>query len=319
MSEAPEEAWSQRATPTTTGTRTTSRTATPTRAATRSPRRGRSPWCARRELAFEVVRPEDFEAAQRVADRLRAGASVLIDLEGCDRALAGRLTDFASGLVYALGGSLQHVGGDGASAHAEPHGGLRRRAERRPRPRLLQPDLTTPMCSPHHARSALPQHPAVCGRAGRMLPSHAQARRRARDTESPGAKEAIRLTPIRKATFAVLIALSLLLVFSAVAVAGPDRGQEGQAGGRAGAAEHGLREVGHGRGALQRGRVAARGRAGPHRPQRAPARGGRGQARARQRPPDDPRRARSTRPTAPASSTSSSPRAPSTTCSRSST
>jgi cell division inhibitor SepF len=62
------------------------------------------------ELAFEVVRPEDFEAAQRVADRLRAGASVLVDLEGCDRALAGRLTDFASGLVYALGGSLQHVG-----------------------------------------------------------------------------------------------------------------------------------------------------------------------------------------------------------------
>ena len=35
---------------------------------------------------------------------------MLIDLEGCDRALAGRLTDFASGLVYALGGSLQHVG-----------------------------------------------------------------------------------------------------------------------------------------------------------------------------------------------------------------
>jgi cell division inhibitor SepF len=63
------------------------------------------------ELAFEVVRPEDFEAAQRVADRLRAGVSVLVDLQGCDRALAGRLTDFASGLVYALGGTLQHVGG----------------------------------------------------------------------------------------------------------------------------------------------------------------------------------------------------------------
>ncbi len=62
------------------------------------------------EVAFEVVRPEDFEAAQRIADRLRAGASVLVDLEGCEHALAGRLTDFASGLVYALGGSLQHVG-----------------------------------------------------------------------------------------------------------------------------------------------------------------------------------------------------------------
>jgi FtsZ-interacting cell division protein YlmF len=64
----------------------------------------------RADLTFEVVRPEDFEAAQRVADRLRAGASVLLDFEDCDGALAGRLTDFASGLVYALGGSLQHVG-----------------------------------------------------------------------------------------------------------------------------------------------------------------------------------------------------------------
>ncbi len=41
------------------------------------------------------------------------------------------------------------------------------------------------------------------------------------DRESPGAKEAICLTPIRKATFAALIALALLLVFSASASAGP--------------------------------------------------------------------------------------------------
>lgn len=61
-------------------------------------------------LAFELVRPEDFDVAQRIADRLRDGASVLIDFEGCDAVLAGRLTDFASGLVYALGAGLQHVG-----------------------------------------------------------------------------------------------------------------------------------------------------------------------------------------------------------------
>jgi peptidoglycan DL-endopeptidase CwlO len=54
-----------------------------------------------------------------------------------------------------------------------------------------------------------------------MLRSEAQARRRVQDRESPGAKEAIRLTPIRKATFVVLIALALLLVCSAVASAGP--------------------------------------------------------------------------------------------------
>jgi FtsZ-interacting cell division protein YlmF len=61
-------------------------------------------------LAFELVRPVDFESAQRIADRLRDGASVLVDFEGCERALVGRLMDFASGLVYAVGGQLQHVG-----------------------------------------------------------------------------------------------------------------------------------------------------------------------------------------------------------------
>jgi cell division inhibitor SepF len=66
----------------------------------------------RPSVSFEVVVPEDFAAAQLVADRLRDGVPVLIDLHGCDRALAGRLTDFSSGLVYALGGTLQIVGRD---------------------------------------------------------------------------------------------------------------------------------------------------------------------------------------------------------------
>ena len=63
-------------------------------------------------LAFELIAPEDFEVAQRIADKLRAGVPVLIDFHGCDRELAGRLTDFASGLVYALEGSLHYVGSD---------------------------------------------------------------------------------------------------------------------------------------------------------------------------------------------------------------
>jgi cell division inhibitor SepF len=63
-------------------------------------------------LAFELVQPKDYDIAPRIADRLRDGASVLIDFAGCDPGLVGRLTDFASGLVYALDGRLQHVGGD---------------------------------------------------------------------------------------------------------------------------------------------------------------------------------------------------------------
>ena len=67
---------------------------------------------ARPRLAFELVRPTDFEAAQTIADRLRAGAPVLVDLHGVHRELADRLTDFCSGLVYAVEGSLQHAGRD---------------------------------------------------------------------------------------------------------------------------------------------------------------------------------------------------------------
>ena len=66
----------------------------------------------RPDLAFELIAPQDFDDAQRIADRLRAGAPVLVDFRECDRDLRGRLTDFASGLIYALEGSLQYVGGD---------------------------------------------------------------------------------------------------------------------------------------------------------------------------------------------------------------
>lgn len=61
-------------------------------------------------LMFDVVAPESFEAAQTIADRLRGGDPVLVELSGCDAELVGRLTDFCSGLVYALEGGLQHVG-----------------------------------------------------------------------------------------------------------------------------------------------------------------------------------------------------------------
>jgi cell division inhibitor SepF len=104
----------------------------PERARTPAPRPlalvGRAP------LAFELVAPDSFDAAQIIADRLRAGTPVLVDFHGVDRELAGRLTDFCSGLVYAVEGTLQHIGrealllaprhldlsGDAASGIREP-------------------------------------------------------------------------------------------------------------------------------------------------------------------------------------------------------
>jgi cell division inhibitor SepF len=89
---------------------------------------------ARGRVAFELVTPDSFEVARTIADRLRAGAPVLVDLDGVDHELGGRLTDFCSGLVYAVEGGLQQVGrglllltprnvdvsGDVASAVREP-------------------------------------------------------------------------------------------------------------------------------------------------------------------------------------------------------
>ena len=66
----------------------------------------------RPRLAFELVRPESFEAAQTIADSVRAGIPVLVDFHDCDPELAGRLTDFCSGLAYAVEGALQHIGRD---------------------------------------------------------------------------------------------------------------------------------------------------------------------------------------------------------------
>ena len=61
-------------------------------------------------LGFSLVTPQDFDAAQQIADHLRAGSLVIVDLRSCGRDLSKRLTDFCSGLTYALDGSLQHIG-----------------------------------------------------------------------------------------------------------------------------------------------------------------------------------------------------------------
>ena len=61
-------------------------------------------------LGFSLVTPQDFDAAQQIADHLRADSLVIVDLQGCGQDLAKRLTDFCSGLTYALEGSLEYIG-----------------------------------------------------------------------------------------------------------------------------------------------------------------------------------------------------------------
>jgi cell division inhibitor SepF len=63
-------------------------------------------------MRVEVVVPDDFAVAQAIADHLRRDRLVIVDMRGCSLDLTGRLTDFCSGLVYALQGGLQYVADD---------------------------------------------------------------------------------------------------------------------------------------------------------------------------------------------------------------
>jgi len=57
-----------------------------------------------------TVRPRNFNQAQEVADYFKEGQPVIVNLEGADKDMSRRIIDFASGLCYGLGGSMEKVG-----------------------------------------------------------------------------------------------------------------------------------------------------------------------------------------------------------------
>ena len=56
-----------------------------------------------------LVIPRSFNDAQQIADRFKAQIPVILNLQGAETDLSKRLIDFASGLTYALDGSMQRV------------------------------------------------------------------------------------------------------------------------------------------------------------------------------------------------------------------
>ncbi|MBA3376284.1 MAG: cell division protein SepF [Gaiellaceae bacterium] len=56
-----------------------------------------------------LVVPLRFDDAKQIADRFKAQIPVILNLQGADTELSKRLIDFASGLTYALDGSMQRV------------------------------------------------------------------------------------------------------------------------------------------------------------------------------------------------------------------
>ncbi|MEY4366100.1 MAG: hypothetical protein RLZZ305_1444 [Actinomycetota bacterium] len=57
-----------------------------------------------------TVRPTSFNQAQEIGDCFRDGVPVIVNLEDVDPGMSRRIIDFASGLCYALGGTMEKVG-----------------------------------------------------------------------------------------------------------------------------------------------------------------------------------------------------------------
>lgn len=58
-----------------------------------------------------LLEPRAFSEAQQIADYLRTRNTVVVNLKRVTSEQAKRIIDFLSGTIYALGGSIQKIGG----------------------------------------------------------------------------------------------------------------------------------------------------------------------------------------------------------------
>ena len=59
-----------------------------------------------------VLEPISFDDSPKIADYLRNSEPVVVNFKGTDNVLAKRMTDFISGTIYALGGTMKKLGRD---------------------------------------------------------------------------------------------------------------------------------------------------------------------------------------------------------------
>ena len=57
--------------------------------------------------AIHKSEPKRFNEARDLGDKFREGIPVIMNLQGTDDSIARRLVDFASGLVFGLGGKIE--------------------------------------------------------------------------------------------------------------------------------------------------------------------------------------------------------------------
>ena len=62
------------------------------------------------QMKVAVEHPRDFEDARNIADHLKTGRAVTVNLEHLEHAISKRIIDFLSGTIYAINGNMQRIG-----------------------------------------------------------------------------------------------------------------------------------------------------------------------------------------------------------------
>lgn len=65
---------------------------------------------ADKQVRVVVIEPTSFDDSQKIADYLRGNQPVVVNFENTDNIVTKRMTDFISGTIYALGGSMKKIG-----------------------------------------------------------------------------------------------------------------------------------------------------------------------------------------------------------------
>ncbi len=63
-----------------------------------------------KQVKVVVIEPTGFDDSQKIADYLRNNQPVVVNFESTDNIITKRMTDFISGTIYALGGSMKKIG-----------------------------------------------------------------------------------------------------------------------------------------------------------------------------------------------------------------
>lgn len=62
-----------------------------------------------RPYTMIVVNPQDYKDAEKIADHIKSGNSVVMNMEKTEEAEAERIVDFVQGVMYALDGHIDRV------------------------------------------------------------------------------------------------------------------------------------------------------------------------------------------------------------------